>query len=253
MKLKSFDASGDEVRIEIVPLMDVIFCILTFFILGAVGLTRQQAIEQSLPQASTGEQQMREMFRVSIDPIGRIYIDRDPVEFEELPERLQAYQAENPEGLVVVFGHPMAQYDDVLQVLDLLRSIGGDRVSLGVNPSDDSALERYQRQNPLNRIPTTPQTPFSPATPTSPNPNSGFPRFESPTGDSPNFNNPATDFSPPGTETPDATNNGESQSPTGDSPSFNNPATDFFQPGTETDAPSNSESEVEEPAVTGDE
>lgn len=50
MKLKHMDAAQDNAHIEILPLMDVIFCILTFFILGAVGLTRQQAIEQSLPQ-----------------------------------------------------------------------------------------------------------------------------------------------------------------------------------------------------------
>ena len=164
MKLKPTEILQDNAHIEILPLMDVIFCILTFFILGAVGLTRQQAIEQSLPQASTGEQQMREMFRVSIDPIGRIYVDRDPVTMEELPERLVAYQTENPDGLVVVFGHPMAQYDNVLQVLDLLRSIGGDRVSLGVNPSEDNPLERNQRQNPFGDFPITPESEISPPT-----------------------------------------------------------------------------------------
>lgn len=164
MKLKPTEILQDNAHIEILPLMDVIFCILTFFILGAVGLTRQQAIEQSLPQASTGEQQMREMFRVSIDPIGRIYVDRDPVTMEELPERLIAYQTENPDGLVVVFGHPMAQYDNVLQVLDLLRSIGGDRVSLGVNPSQENPLERNQRQNPFGDFPLTPESETSPPT-----------------------------------------------------------------------------------------
>jgi biopolymer transport protein ExbD len=158
MKIKPTEILQDNAHIEILPLMDVIFCILTFFILGAVGLSRQQAIEQSLPQASTGEQQMREMFRVSIDPIGRIYVDRDPVTMDELPERLLAYQTENPDGLVVVFGHPMAQYDNVLQVLDLLRSIGGDRVSLGVNPSQENPLERNQQQNPFGDFPITPES-----------------------------------------------------------------------------------------------
>ena len=77
---------------------------------------------------------------------------------DELPDRLQAYQAENPEGLVVVFGHPMAQYNNVIQVLDLLRSIGGDRVSLGVNPSQESPLERNPRQNPFGDAPHLPRT-----------------------------------------------------------------------------------------------
>ena len=53
-----------EVRIEIVPLIDVIFCILTFFILGAVGLSRQQAIGLDLPKAQTGTPQMREMLAI---------------------------------------------------------------------------------------------------------------------------------------------------------------------------------------------
>ncbi|MGC9502961.1 ExbD/TolR family protein [Baaleninema sp.] len=153
------DSSGDDVRIEIIPLMDVIFCILTFFILGAVGLSRQQAISQNLPQASTGQTQLAESFRVSIDPIGRIFVNRDAVTFEELPQRLENYLQANPRGSVVIYGHPMAQYDDVLQVMDLLRSIGGDRVSLGVRPSQTEPLERnQQRRSPFEVTPTTPPT-----------------------------------------------------------------------------------------------
>ncbi|KPQ35189.1 MAG: ExbD/TolR family protein [Phormidium sp.] len=186
MKIKPTEILQDNAHIEILPLMDVIFCILTFFILGAVGLSRQQAIEQSLPQASTGEQQMREMFRVSIDPIGRIYVDRDPVTMDELPARLLAYQNENPEGLVVVFGHPMAQYDNVLQVLDLLRSIGGDRVSLGVNPSQENPLERNQQQNPFGDFPITPESDLSQPRPS---PEGGLPGLEPEL----EFNSPALD------------------------------------------------------------
>ncbi|WP_159788407.1 ExbD/TolR family protein [Sodalinema gerasimenkoae] len=177
MKLKQTDAVQDNAHIEILPLMDVIFCILTFFILGAVGLTRQQAIEQSLPQATTGQQQMRDMFRVSIDPIGRIFVDRDPVTMDELPDRLRAYQAENPDGLVVVFGHPMAQYNNVIQVLDLLRSIGGDRVSLGVNPSQDSPLDRNPQQNPFGDFPVTPE-PVPEESPLDLSPDPGSPNSE---------------------------------------------------------------------------
>ena len=45
----------EDVRLELIPLIDVIFCILTFFILAAVGLTRQQAIDLDLPSAETGQ------------------------------------------------------------------------------------------------------------------------------------------------------------------------------------------------------
>ncbi|MCU0536378.1 MAG: biopolymer transporter ExbD, partial [Hydrococcus sp. Prado102] len=48
-------ANGNgEVRIEIVPMIDVIFCILVFFILAAVSFSRQQAINIDLPKAESG-------------------------------------------------------------------------------------------------------------------------------------------------------------------------------------------------------
>jgi len=168
---------NDEVRIEILPLMDVIFCILTFFILGAVGLTRQQAITQNLPQASTGESYMTQMFRVSIDALGRVYVNREtnPIGFDELAARMAAHQRSNPEELVVLYANPQAQYDDVIQVLDLLRSIGGDRVTLGIRPSAESPLERNQNSpNGANFMPFNPQ--FNPQNLQQPNsPQSGSP------------------------------------------------------------------------------
>jgi len=57
-------------------LIDVIFCILTFFILGAVGLSRQQAISLDLPKASTATTPMREMLVVSLDDFGQLYVEK---------------------------------------------------------------------------------------------------------------------------------------------------------------------------------
>ncbi|MEM6435668.1 MAG: biopolymer transporter ExbD, partial [Cyanobacteria bacterium P01_D01_bin.115] len=81
MKVDLLDTPSEDVRIEIIPLIDVIFCILTFFILAAVGLTRQQAIDLDLPNASTGnplppqglgaEALQRERLYVSVDAIGQ--------------------------------------------------------------------------------------------------------------------------------------------------------------------------------------
>ncbi|MDC0833897.1 biopolymer transporter ExbD [Geitlerinema sp. CS-897] len=151
-------SSNDDVRIEIIPLMDVIFCILTFFILGAVGLTRQQAISNPLPQVSTGEA-VTGNFYVGIDFTGQIYVGKEsvPISFEELPERLDAHLQNNPDSKVLVLGNPKAEYDDVLQVMDVLRSVGGDRVMLVVQPSDTDPLERNrQRRSPFEVMPTTP-------------------------------------------------------------------------------------------------
>jgi len=158
MKIKA-EAALDNVRIEILPLMDVIFCILTFFILGAVGLTRQQALTQNLPQASTGDSYMSEMLPVSIDASGQIYLRREtqPIGFEELAARLARHQQTSPNEPIVLYANPSVEYDRVMQVLDLIREVGGERATLGITPSSRSALDRNSnlrqpRLSPLERL-----------------------------------------------------------------------------------------------------
>ncbi len=169
MKIHS-DAIGDEVRIEIIPLLDVIFCILTFFILGAVGLSRQQAINLDLPQASTGEAQMRAILPVSVDPLGQIYIEKQPVNQAQLMRVLEAYQTQNPEGLMVLYAHPMSSYNDVVQVLDILREVGGDRVGLATIPKPEDEGGNANEFAPITpidprRLPAPPAPPDRPEVP----------------------------------------------------------------------------------------
>lgn len=134
------ESEGPDIRIEIVPLIDVIFCILTFFILAAVGLTRQQAINLDLPKASTGAPQMREMLVVSIDPVGQTYVEKQPLSRGQLYQALLTYNKAKPNGLIVLNASQQVSYNEVIQVLDLLRSVGGDRVALATQPANSPNL-----------------------------------------------------------------------------------------------------------------
>jgi len=146
MKIDLLETPSEDVRIEIIPLIDVIFCILTFFILAAVGLTRQQAIDLDLPNASTGsplppqglgaEAIQRERLYVSVDAIGQVYLDQQPVTLDLLYDVLLQHQQVSPQGLIVLYASREARYEDVIQVLDLLRSVGGDRVALATLPGE---------------------------------------------------------------------------------------------------------------------
>ncbi|MEG4520454.1 MULTISPECIES: biopolymer transporter ExbD [unclassified Microcoleus] len=129
------DTPAEEARIELVPLIDVIFCILTFFLLAALQLTRQQAINVDLPKAKTGQTQMREMLIVSIDDFGQTYIDQLPVNYQQLDRVLKSFQTQNPTGLIVLYAPQNARYAKVVEVLDKLREVGGDRVALATLPS----------------------------------------------------------------------------------------------------------------------
>ncbi|MDJ1182942.1 ExbD/TolR family protein [Roseofilum casamattae] len=131
----NWESSTDEARIEVIPLIDVIFCILTFFILAAVGLTRQQAITVDLPSASTGSSQMQDMLIVSVDTVGQTYIEQELVPRDRLRQRLLAYQIQSQQGLMVLYASKTALYEDVVEVLDVMRAVGGDRVALATLPT----------------------------------------------------------------------------------------------------------------------
>lgn len=153
-----------EVRIEIVPLIDVIFCILTFFILGAVGLSRQQAIGVDLPKAKTGAPQMREMLVVSLDEFGQTYVEQQAVTPNQLSQAVQNYHQFNPNGLMVLHASRNTSYNEVIKVLDLLRQVGGNRVALATLPGESASPETstgYPQGSsslPGSNLPTMPGT-----------------------------------------------------------------------------------------------
>jgi biopolymer transport protein ExbD len=167
-------SQNQEVRIEIMPLIDVIFCILTFFILGAVEFSRQQAIQLDLPKATTGTPQMREMLVVSLDDFGRLYVTNpnpalntgnltekpqaEPVTQQQLHSALENYQQMNPDGRIVLHASRNVSYNEVAQVLDTLRQVGGSRVALATLPGEATS----------NNNPSTPSLPSFPNSSTIP-------------------------------------------------------------------------------------
>ncbi|MGG6295802.1 ExbD/TolR family protein [Leptolyngbya sp. AN02str] len=170
--------NSEDVRIELLPLIDVVFCILTFFILAAVTLTRQSGINVDLPRAQSGVTQMREMLIVSVDPVGQVFIEKEPVLEEQLRQELVNFRTVNPDGVMVLYASRLASYNDVVRVLDTLRSVGGDRVALATLP-ESGALEAlpsptFDLNDPNSLTP-------GPDGLLTPNPQS-LPGFDQPTG-----------------------------------------------------------------------
>ena len=135
----NLDNASDEARIELLPLIDVIFCILTFFLLAALGLTRQQAITVDLPQASNATTpQIASRLLVSINPYNQIYVENELVTPEQLEQKLREFNQKNPSGIMVLYASKTAFYNDVVQVLDKMQAVGGDRVALATLPEPET-------------------------------------------------------------------------------------------------------------------
>ena len=128
------DSQSSGANIEILPLIDVIFCILTFFILAAVSFSRQQAISLDLPQAKTGAPQMQDILIVTIDDIGQLYVDKNLVSRSDLAWEIKKFNQANPDGLMTLYAAKNSTYREVVEVLDALREVGGNRVALATLP-----------------------------------------------------------------------------------------------------------------------
>jgi biopolymer transport protein ExbD len=178
----NLDPAKEEARIEIIPLIDVIFCILTFFLLASLQLARQQSISVDLPEAGTGEPQMRNMLVVSLDEFNQVYIDRTVMgSLEELVEptdkkqrfeaALRNYRTNNPSGLMVVYAPRTVIYNDVMRLLDRLRTLGGSRVALATIPNTGDGDGAVEPSSPNSSTPVP-----KPYRGSKPLPNSGQPQ-----------------------------------------------------------------------------
>jgi biopolymer transport protein ExbD len=123
-----------DVRIEIVPLIDVIFCILVFFILGAMNIARLQGLNIDLPKAETAKTQFSDTLPVEIDALGQVRVDDASLNEAQLKQILTAYVKQKPDGVVVVNADKLVSYGQVAQLIDTLQKVGGTRVALGSVP-----------------------------------------------------------------------------------------------------------------------
>ena len=123
--------------VNLLPLMDVLMSILAFFILISMTLTRQQvAIDVELPGVGEGSavQTASEVLIVGLNREGEISIAGERQTQAQLLAAIEAYLAANSQGSVMLQADRQLSYEQVLQLLGQMREVGGERVSLAINP-----------------------------------------------------------------------------------------------------------------------
>ncbi len=138
MPLKSrFRASASQMpEINLVPMMDVLMTILTFFIIISMTLTaQQQSVNIDLPSTNAGANDLKtpNPLIVGLTNRGTLEVANKPVTEAQLSQQMQAYLQTNPKGAVVLQADKKLPYEQVVQVLGKMRDVGGDRVSLAID------------------------------------------------------------------------------------------------------------------------
>jgi len=148
----------EEIQVPIIPMIDVIFCILTFFLLAALQFTRQQAINVDLPKATTGTTSASgspDRLYVEIQANGQVNIQNHLVRRDSLEPQFREYIQTHPSGMLVLNASRTAVYNDIIQMLDLMRKVGGNRVALGIVPDLSPSNANLGNSSTNTAIPPT--------------------------------------------------------------------------------------------------
>lgn len=123
------------VRVEMIPLIDMFFLLLVFFIFGVFSMTMQEGIMVNLPGASTAASLKDERaVTISITAEGALFLREQPVTLDALASTLRAEAAKSPEPLVSINADGEARHALVITVLDTVRHAGLQRVSFQTAP-----------------------------------------------------------------------------------------------------------------------
>lgn len=121
-------------EINLVPMMDVIMTILTFFIIVSMTLTNFQSVDATLPSSEKGvnKETPAEPLVIGVTKTGQVEINNGAVTEVQLSEQVISYFQKNPKGTVILKADKSLPYERVVKTLGVLRDVGGNRVSLAI-------------------------------------------------------------------------------------------------------------------------
>jgi biopolymer transport protein ExbD len=124
-------------EVNLVPMMDVVMTILTFFIIVSMTLSNQKALNIPLPSTDQGGSELKlpDPMVVGLNLQGQVVLDGKSASDAELTQRMQAYLTKNPQGAVVLKADRKVSYEQVAKLLGKMQGIGGERVSLAIGGS----------------------------------------------------------------------------------------------------------------------
>ena len=122
-------------KIDILPMIDIIFSILAFLIISSLYLTRVETVSVELPKASNSITQNKKFVNISIDKGGNLFINKKRTRLQEMKFKVVNLTNKN-KNLVVLNADKNVSHGYVISVLDVLRSIDGLKLAISTKSLD---------------------------------------------------------------------------------------------------------------------
>jgi len=130
-----------KARIEIIPLIDIMFFLLASFMMVSLSQTTMKGMKVELPTGASGKTQSKKDYvALSVDKDGYYYFDKQRIALEEILPKLQQIYRTNPEAKIFIRGDREAVHGNVTRMLDQVRSSGFSKISFEIKSQATSGV-----------------------------------------------------------------------------------------------------------------
>ncbi|UBF26357.1 biopolymer transporter ExbD [Kovacikia minuta CCNUW1] len=130
MRRRAIDEPEVTPQINIVPMIDVIFAILTFFIMSTLFLGRFEGLTVNLPKAQSAKAQKTIRATVTLDKQGSLYLNKSPTQVESLANSVRQLNEPGKDLVVVLNADGSVTHDRVVAVMDQIRQVEGAKMAI---------------------------------------------------------------------------------------------------------------------------
>lgn len=125
-----------KARIEIIPLIDIMFFLLAAFMMASLTMIKMQSIKMDLPTATQATRDFKpDIVNIDVDKQGEVFVEKKQVNVVELRSYLSNKFHMNTNVPVYISGDKDATHGAVVRVLDIVRREGIQKVSFAINPA----------------------------------------------------------------------------------------------------------------------
>jgi len=129
--MKNFFDFEDEIhQINILPMIDIIFVILSFFIISSLYLVRLETIPVNLPNAETANQEKNSVIVITLDLKDRIFVDEKLLEIGLIKNEILSKIKNTKNRKVIIRADKDVKYGKVVSILDILRKLDGIKIGV---------------------------------------------------------------------------------------------------------------------------
>ena len=125
-----FDFEEDIPQINILPMIDIIFVILSFFIISSLYLVRLETIPVRLPNAETSNQEKNSVIVITLDSGDRIFIDDKLLDINLIKNEILSKIKNTKNRKVIIRADKDVKYGKVISILDILRKLDGIKIGV---------------------------------------------------------------------------------------------------------------------------